>query len=192
MRPGSPAKSKKSTHLETRPDKNEKPAGLDLDSIAAHREAAASPSPKKRRVVTLCTPPVAGPVDGTPPPSPSRAPSMRPRSTDRRRATSTDRRARSTDRARSAGRHRPGDGAGGGVSELGSPQASRRRPRRRGRRTSSAAGSELANSIVSSWRMRRETTHYCCGAPGLMIHPHTPFCQIKDLFFIVLVLYLLR
>ena len=78
------------------------------------------------------------------------------------------------------------------MSELGSPQASRRRPRRRGRRTSSAAGSELANSIVSSWRMRRETTHYCCGAPGLMIHPHTPFCQIKDLFFIVLVLYLLR
>ena len=25
--------------------------------------------------------------------------------------------------------------------------------------------------------------------PGLMIHPHTPFCQVKDIFFILLVIY---
>jgi len=56
-------------------------------------------------------------------------------------------------------------------------------------RSSTVADFSLSARIVTLWRSERVIQTFCCGAPGLMIHPHTPFCQVKDLFFIMLVIY---
>jgi hypothetical protein len=82
-------------------------------------------------------------------------------------------------------------GAGGSEPSDPSPGSVRGRLNRRRsrRRASSEAGDSRAARIVTLWRSERVIQTFCCGAPGLMIHPHTPFCQVKDVFFMILVLY---
>jgi hyperpolarization activated cyclic nucleotide-gated potassium channel 2 len=46
-----------------------------------------------------------------------------------------------------------------------------------------------SQDILSMWRGDRDTRHECCGAPGIVIHPKTPFRQAWDAYIIVLIIY---
>ena len=69
------------------------------------------------------------------------------------------------------------------------PTRSTRKKSKSGKSFSSKMLDEQAAGIVGAWRGARHEDHFCCDAPGLMIHPNTPFCQVKDIAFIFLVLY---
>jgi hypothetical protein len=44
---------------------------------------------------------------------------------------------------------------------------------------------KVAEAIVSE----EERGYFCCNAPGIVIHPHEPFCRAKDILMTVLILY---
>eukprot|EP01045_Picozoa_sp_COSAG04_P022179 COSAG04_NODE_2469_length_4074_cov_6.313962_5_plen_118_part_01 len=67
-------------------------------------------------------------------------------------------------------------------------RSTRRKKSKSGKSFSSKMLDEQAAGIVGAWRGARHEDHFCCDAPGLMIHPNTPFCQVKDIAFIFLVL----
>lgn len=55
--------------------------------------------------------------------------------------------------------------------------------------SSAAADKKNAYKVAEAIVSEEEQKYHCCNAPGLVIHPHHPFCRGKDILMTVLILY---